>query len=676
MASKNDIEAGKAYVTLYVKNSAFVKSLRNAEATFKAAGSNMQAVGASIMAAGAGIAAPLAAAVASFVNTGDELDKMSKRTGASVEALSELGFAAQQTGASLSTIEGAVTSMNGVLASATRVEAGAMDSLARLGLTADKLKGQTPDRQFEALANAIAGVSDPAERAARATAVFGGSAQQLLPMLSQGAAGIAKLRQQAQDAGATMTTAGASSAAALKQSYDALKASAMGVANAVGEALAPDIRDGIEAIRGVASAIVTWVRNNRDVVVTIAKVAAGLVVAGGAIAAAGVLVSSLGAVFGALASVATGAVTAIVAAFGLVLSPVGLVVAAIAGVVYVIKRWPEAFGSAGQQATALFSTLGGWATAAKQWFGEMADVFADTWQGIRDAIASGDLSLAAEVAFAGLRVAWVKVVAAFQSGWQNAKVFFLETWSGMQEVIAGGFVDAFAGLQTAWVNVVSFFESTWVNLVGVIKSAWWSFAQLIMPIMEAVVRSYGYLSGMAQEDIDAMVARGKSNAETWQQDAQKTREQAAQGIEQQRQERVASIESERVGARKALVSMFDAERAQIAQDAAAAIKAAEGEVDAARQRLAATTGRAGKQAATARAQSAAGVASPVAPTVSERIASVAGTFSAAGAMLMGGGGSNMERIAARQLKTQQELLKEQREAAAFARKLGILLTVR
>ena len=95
MASKNDIEAGKAYVTLYVKNSAFVKSLRNSEATFKAAGSNMQAVGASIMAAGVGIAAPLAAAVASFVNTGDELDKMSKRTGASVEALSELGFAAQ-----------------------------------------------------------------------------------------------------------------------------------------------------------------------------------------------------------------------------------------------------------------------------------------------------------------------------------------------------------------------------------------------------------------------------------------------------------------------------------------------------------------------------------------------------------------------------------------------------
>ena len=123
-------------------------------------------------------------------------------------------------------------------------------------------------------------------------------------------------------------------------------------------------------------------------------------------------------------------------------------------------------------------------------------------------------------------------------------------------------------------------------------------------------------------------------------------------------------------------SMFDAERAQIAQDAAAAIKAAEGEVDAARQRLAATTGRAGKQAATARTQSASGVAPPVAPTVSERIASVAGTFSAAGAMLMGGGGSNMERIAARQLKTQQELLKEQREAAAFARKLGILLTVR
>ena len=36
------------------------------------------------------------AAVKSFAETGDEIDKMAKRTGFSTEALSELGFAAEQ----------------------------------------------------------------------------------------------------------------------------------------------------------------------------------------------------------------------------------------------------------------------------------------------------------------------------------------------------------------------------------------------------------------------------------------------------------------------------------------------------------------------------------------------------------------------------------------------------
>ena len=70
----------------------------------KGAGKAFKAVGTAAkglaIGAGAALAGLAIAGIKAFVSLGDSLDKMSKRTGFSVEALGELKFAAEQSGAS------------------------------------------------------------------------------------------------------------------------------------------------------------------------------------------------------------------------------------------------------------------------------------------------------------------------------------------------------------------------------------------------------------------------------------------------------------------------------------------------------------------------------------------------------------------------------------------------
>ena len=108
MASRADIEAGKAYITLYLKNSALVKGLNAIRDQMQGLGSGIMRIGGVMAAAGASIVAPLAGAVLHFASFGSELADMSSRTGEASGSLAELKFAAEQTGAGLEDVEKAI----------------------------------------------------------------------------------------------------------------------------------------------------------------------------------------------------------------------------------------------------------------------------------------------------------------------------------------------------------------------------------------------------------------------------------------------------------------------------------------------------------------------------------------------------------------------------------------
>ena len=104
------------------------------------------AIGAGVALAGLAIAG-----IKAFVSLGDELDKMSKRTGFSVEALGELKFAAEQSGASLETIEKAAKRMASTVFDAGLGLKSTTDSLDALGISVEQLQGLSPGAAIPAL---------------------------------------------------------------------------------------------------------------------------------------------------------------------------------------------------------------------------------------------------------------------------------------------------------------------------------------------------------------------------------------------------------------------------------------------------------------------------------------------------------------------------------------------
>ena len=104
MVSTSGIRAGKAYVELSLHDR-LTRGLRRAQARLRAFGQTVGEIGKKMTMLGTTVLAPLAASAREFSSTGDQVAKMAKRTGLSVEALSELKFVASQTGTEFESLE-------------------------------------------------------------------------------------------------------------------------------------------------------------------------------------------------------------------------------------------------------------------------------------------------------------------------------------------------------------------------------------------------------------------------------------------------------------------------------------------------------------------------------------------------------------------------------------------
>lgn len=255
--ARNDIKAGSAFVELLLKKKKFLNGLKSAKGQLLGFAKGAAVVGAAITSAAV---AAGAVAVRGFLSLGDTLDKMSQRTGFSVEALSELKHAAELSGTSLETVEKGVRGMQRGLLDAERGLSTAVDNLDDLGLSLSELKGLSPEQQFELIASRVAGISDPSQRAAVAMKVFGKAGAELLPLLNSGPDGMARMRKEAQDLGLTMSGDAATSAAKLNDMFSTLWATLKQVAVAVGEALAPLLEQALPTVQAFASAAVLSIR--------------------------------------------------------------------------------------------------------------------------------------------------------------------------------------------------------------------------------------------------------------------------------------------------------------------------------------------------------------------------------------------------------------------------------
>jgi len=567
MPSAQAIRAGAAYVELYTKDSRLVRGLARASKRLQAFGASVRAMGLKVAAAGAAMLAPLLGAAKLFASTGDQLDKMRARTGFSAEALSELGFAAEQGGASIDQLDRSLAAMARFSVMVERGLKTSTDLLDMLGVSAEQFKQASPEERFKLLAEAISKIEDPTLRAGIALNVFGRSGRELLPMIEGGRASIEALQEEARRLGITMTDEDATSAAELTDAMNRLKRQLQAIVVQIGAALAPVLTEMQKRIAPLITSVIKWIKGNKTLVVTVFKIAAAVVAAGVGLIILGTLISSAGAVIGGLVAV-IGAVGTAIAILGkiiaLLLTPIGLVVLAVVALAgYLLYA----------------SGVGGKALA---WLGERFETLKNdgiaAWQGIADALAAGDIGLAAKILWLTLKMEWKRGVHFLNGLWIGAKEFFLSLWTNAVFGVAKIINNGWAAIEVGWTETVGFLADAWSVFTNLLTKTWHN---TIGFIKKAWVRLKSLFSD--EVDVDAEVSRINQEVSQATEAADQKMLEAVGQRDRERRQRREQIERDRAGVEATLGEMQAEEHARRQRQFADDLAATEGELADARR---------------------------------------------------------------------------------------------
>lgn len=244
-------------------------------------------------------------------------------------------------------------------------------------------------------------------------------------------------------------------------SFRKLLSAVEGIAIAIGEAIEKPVRRAADAITKISGWITNLINQNQKLVITILKLTAVMIGIGIALVIAGVAIVAIGAVFGSLAAIITG-VGAAIGIMGTVLaallSPIGLIVAAVLGIGGAILI------SSGAGAEAL-NWLG-------DQFNALKAIVTKVVGGMADALAAGDVELAAQILWLSIKLVWEKGIAAINAAWLEAKRFFISTaqqmWFGALAAAQFGF----HAIEVAWIETTSFLSKTWTNFASGFKKIW------------------------------------------------------------------------------------------------------------------------------------------------------------------------------------------------------------
>jgi len=412
MADAGDIRAGRAFVELTLKDGAFVRGLSDASKRLRSFSTEIAEIGAIIAAAGSAIVGPLIYAVKTFENFASKLKDMSDRTGVSVESLSELSHAAEQSGTSIETVEMA---------------------LLKLATQGKKIE------DFDRYAALIAAIEDPSKKAAKAIELFGKSGPQLIPMLDS----LQALREEARELGFVLSSEDAAAAEEFGDMLGNLSKSIRFMAITVGAAIVPAMKDMIQGAQRVATSVGKWVRENQHLFGILAKIGIVLVATGSVVMGLALAFKFIAIAIGGVAAL----LSTIATVLGLVFSPIGLIVAALIGSVY---AWSQ-FTKSGRIATNnMFSLLA-----------ELGNTFSTTFGGIMDALRAGNLALAGQIAITGLKVAMLQGIAKISKAFGGA---FGDMIGGIGKDILGG------NFKGAWKKAVKAMAMVWdIFTGGIIK---------------------------------------------------------------------------------------------------------------------------------------------------------------------------------------------------------------
>jgi TP901 family phage tail tape measure protein len=277
-----------------------------------------------------------------------------------------------------------------------------------------------------------------AERTKRMAEAFGLLGITSANVLSGSAASVTDLRDRMDQMSGTARKTAKEMDAGLGGSFRIALSAIEGTALAIGDALAPSLQKTIDFIGQTAGAITAFVKENQAMVVSITQGIAAFIAAGAALL-----------VIGKTLAVVSGIIAAVT-------SPIGLIVA---GVV------------------ALVAAVGG-ATGV---FAQLAGIASQTFGGIYDALAGGDLTGAMDILWAGLVAGWTRGVATLMGYADPWLAFFQNAFTYLVTEIQVGWEQMWAFLaQNTWGQYLLGFIDNIANtamasfdwLVGSIQKAW------------------------------------------------------------------------------------------------------------------------------------------------------------------------------------------------------------
>jgi len=430
MAGSGGVRAGKAFIEIGTKDS-YKIGLINAQKALSAFGSAVRKIGLGLTALGVGLATPLLAAAKSFADAGSALNDMSERTGIAVDVLQELSFAARQSGANVDQLETGIGHLSKMIVQFANGGKEASDAFAAIHVSLSQLRSLRPDEQFALVAKQLSAVENATVRAALAQQLYGKGGRVLLPMLKD----LPQLRQEWQKLGIAMSKKDVLAADKLGDSWDALKDVLHSVVNVIGAALAPSLTDIIKRLQSAIATVGAFLNRNRELVVSALRVAAGITAIGASLVVTGTALIGLSYAVGALSkawSLFSGAIGFSKALLVTLLNPIGLVSAAVIGLgaylIYTSVAGSDALGFLGKK------------------FKEVSGIAIEAWQGISDALASGDLALAGKIAIQGLTVAWLQGTKEIRQAWTEI-VFGMEAlWVGFSSTVSSIWADLFTSI--------------------------------------------------------------------------------------------------------------------------------------------------------------------------------------------------------------------------------------
>jgi hypothetical protein len=698
MSAAGAIRAGAAYVEVFLESNRVTQGLAAVQAKIRGWSASLSRLGSSsyggelpepfaaiarFASSPAGMFAGLLSAAKMAASGGNAMQSLAERAGTSVEAISSLAYAARRSDVAVESLAAGIRKMQVNIADAARSGKTSQEVLAALGLTAGQLQNLLPEEQFKRVADRIAAIKNPTERAAAAVKIFGRNGTDLLPLLMQGSDGIGRWEARARALGITLSGEAAEGARRfsllLGDLTDVLRS---GVA-VIGGAMLPYLDSMVNRIIRIVTTVRDWIKEHRGLVVVLLQVTGAIVAGGLALTVFSAILRNIAGGIGILLGVIhlLGSTVVMVGSvlattWSGVVAAIGAVGAAFAALstaqIFAFAAIWAGIGAILYFTAALGNTISGVAAA----FRSLASDLMATFGAIGDALSAGDIALAAKVLWAMLKMEWQKGVNWLTETWIGFKEIFVGTWTDAVYNIARIMTSGWAILQQGWNGLVTGMSAAWTIFTDSVVSGWSSASNWISKRWIDLMALLGQYDPQTAEGAKKILDEDFNRAsQARQQETQQKLAATGQSFEDRKNE----IEQERTGALKNLEDERNAKHRARQEQYASDLKASQDAVDAARKEWDDARAEATQARAAMNAPDLPGRAAQKIPDISANLAaakaSVVGTFSGAAISGLGTGEGIQEKMENHlaEIKTTQGKLVEVNQKILDQMANGIML---